>query len=1186
MANAEEHRIREYLLGQLTEAEEEQVELRLLTEPDFAEEYDIVVHELTDDYTAGRFEGKELEQLEHHFFKSSERRDKLKFALALKKRRSEMDSKRDRQRRFRRYLAIAASLALLAGGSFYVWRVLPNNSDLTKGLAALQSAFRDERPLEARLSDFNYAPLSNQRGGPAKVNYVQRDRASILLFNAVTEHPSAATHHALGKYYLAERQFDKAIDQFKAALELDPNNAKVHSDLGAALLEVGKTRDTTQGKGIQEFAESLRHLNRALEIDNSRLEALFNRALLYQHMMLPKQAEADLLNYLQRDPNSKWADEARQRLKSMNEQQSKTSGDEEQALRDFLNAYALADDGKAWEVISKNYTSAGNTLSNKLLDSYLELAAKGEVANAHAKLQAVAYAGHLESHRARDSYTSELVRFYSESSPAELHAVSEAREKMRQGYSLFLKSRTNEALDRYGQAKRIFEATGDGGDATFAEYRMGHCYLFQSDLFRSEAIFARLQKTCKRKNYAWLLSQCLYREASIRLTRNEHSAAIDCAHQALKLSEQIEDGTGILKILILLADEYQALNNEKQSLSFLQRGLTLARNGSGEPDQTWGVFTAIAFNLNSLGLHDAALAYQKEALELALSMNRPLIISRSYDYLALTYGSLKLYDEALKYIGFAAEAEPRLSHEPSGVEMIANSSLHAGDIFRQMGSFNKAVESYDRSIRLYDELKSPYFACSAHKGKLLSFIATGDDAATEEEFRIVFGLFDDYRLKLMDESQRNTFFDIEQSIYDLATGFSQSKKHDARRAFDYSESSHGRTLLDAIRQGAKASDRPDGTDLRMRSASSPLTSLEIQQRMPEQAQIIQYAVLENRLLIWVVSRSDIQMVEVTVGSRDLGENVREYVRRISNPSTDTNAEPDRDAKHLYDLLIKPVEPRLDKTKLLCIVPDKILHYLPFDALISSITDKFMVEDFRLESSPSSSIFVDCSERARQRSKRIEERLLSVGDPSFDQSAFPFLQRLASADREARTVKEYYKSSRLLRGKEASEAVVKTEIAKANVAHFALHYVVDERSSMLSGLVLAAGKPGTGRGKVEDGVWQIREIYELSLPQTRLVVLSACQTGIEQQFRGEGPISAARPFIAIGVPIVVATLWPVDSDSTEKLMASFHRHRTKDRFATAAALRQAQLELLHGEDQRYRRPYYWAAFTAIGGYTEF
>src|SRR5260221_4675234 len=121
MAQAEEYRTKQFLLGQLTEAEEEQVEQRLLTDPDFAEEYDIVVNELTDDYASRKFEGQELEQMESHFFTSTQRRDKLKFALALnapavKKLKAKTAASKGDKRRFTPYLAIAASLMLFAAG--------------------------------------------------------------------------------------------------------------------------------------------------------------------------------------------------------------------------------------------------------------------------------------------------------------------------------------------------------------------------------------------------------------------------------------------------------------------------------------------------------------------------------------------------------------------------------------------------------------------------------------------------------------------------------------------------------------------------------------------------------------------------------------------------------------------------------------------------------------------------------------------------------------------------------------------------------------------------------------------------------------------------------------------------------------------------------------------------------------
>jgi len=69
-------------------------------------------------------------------------------------------------------------------------------------------------------------------------------------------------------------------------------------------------------------------------------------------------------------------------------------------------------------------------------------------------------------------------------------------------------------------------------------------------------------------------------------------------------------------------------------------------------------------------------------------------------------------------------------------------------------------------------------------------------------------------------------------------------------------------------------------------------------------------------------------------------------------------------------------------------------------------------------------------------------------------------------------------------------------------------------------------------------------------------------------------------------LLVASLWPVESQSAKRLMVDFHRHRTLDHLPTAEALRRAQLEMLRGDDTRYHHPYYWAAFTAIGGYTEY
>jgi CHAT domain-containing protein/tetratricopeptide (TPR) repeat protein len=1163
------------------------VELRLLTDSRYSEELDIIADELIDEYVKGRVPAAELKQFEEYFLKSQARQDKLGFALSLKKRRAEL---RWAKRFYKFYLPAAAAAVLLIGLGAVVWRAFQNQSEVNKGQSALQAAYREQRPIEARISGFSYAPMLQQRGGAARVDYVQLGRAASNLLDAVSDDPGAKTHHALGKYYLAERQFDRAIDQFEAALKFDPQNARVHSDLGAAFLERGKSHgpepERTRDVDEIEFARSLTHLKRALELDGSLLETLFNRALLYQHMGLLEQAESDWRTYLEREPNSKWADEARQRLAELEERRGKASRGEEDSLREFSSAYERGDEGRAWEVIRRNYTSAGNTITNGLLDSYLDAEAKGEKAGT--KLQALAYVGTLEQQRAGDTYTADLARFYGQSNPRQRRDLARARAQMREGYRLFLSSQVKDALTLYAQAKQTFDESGDTCEALFAEYRMGHCYLLQPNLKKSEAVFERLLPACERSSYRWLLNQSLYRTASIRFTYNDYSESIEYARRALKQSEEMQDTTGMLNTLVLLADQYRSLKDGRESLRFLRRALALTREEGAEPLQTWGIFTAIGLNLQALDLHPSALEYQKEALRLALEMKpeRPLIISRSYDYLGLTYASLKDYDSALAHIELAFEAGRRLAGERSGHEIMANSSLRAGDVHRQAGDYAKALESYERSIRLYEELDYPYYTYPARKGKLLCYIAKADDLATEAELRHVLEIFERYRSNMTSESHRNTFFDVEQSVYDLAINFAYSRGRDPRLAYEHSELSRARSLRDAISRSTPAAESEDGRELRLPTTSVPLALSEIQQRMPEQAQIVQYAVLEDKLIIWVVTRTSLAAREVALDSRALNEKVRQYLRAVSGPSNGMEAEAERGAKELYEILIAPVEPLLDQTKLLCLIPDKLLHFLPFGALVSPGTGKYLVEDFRPELSASSTVFVDSSEQAGRKMGRAEERLLSVGDPSFDSEDFVSLRPLPSAGREAEAVTAFYEQHRLLLRGDARELTIRNEIVKADVAHFALHYLADERSSQLSKMVLAAGQGPDARDEGDDGVWQIHEIYKMRLPQTRLVILSACQTGIEQQYRGEGAISVARPFIAAGVPVVVASLWPVDSQSTKELMVSFHRHRTLDRLSTAEALRRAQLEMLRGDDTRYRHPFYWAAFTAIGGHTEY
>src|SRR5262249_35212113 len=157
-----------------------------------------------------------------------------------------------------------------------------------------------------------------------------------------------------------------------------------------------------------------------------------------------------------------------------------------------------------------------------------------------------------------------------------------------------------------------------------------------------------------------------------------------------------------------------------------------------------------------------------------------------------------------------------------------------------------------------------------------------------------------------------------------------------------------------------------------------------------------------------------------------------------------------------------------------------------------------------------------------------------GDPSFDPAMFPTLDPLPDAAREAEEIARLYHDHVLLLGPAAREETVRKELKTADVAHFAVHCVPDPKSAMRSSLVLAKAPGGAGLSGL-DGRLETDEVCELNLPRLRLVTLAACESRVERYYHGENMIGAARAFLAARVPVVVASLWPVDSRATAEVM---------------------------------------------------
>ena len=316
----EQNSIRSYLLNQLTSSKQQAVELQLLSDEAFADELEAVEDELIDEYLKGELSRKERVSFEKYFLAHESRQRKLQAGEALKRHLDNVSPK-PTPTKFEFFtsfflspsFATAASILGVAVVGVVVWYAVSTKSNLKEGLLALNEAYRQERPVEARISDLTYAPYTPTRGEPGKVNSLERSRAESLLSEAFSENPNANTHHALGQMYLLQRQPDKAIEHLEQAKRSDSNNPNIYADLGAAYLEKGKL-------GAPEaFRLSLENLQRALELNPKLDQALFNRALVHQYQELSDQAEADWRAYLERDSSSQWATEARDNLRLLEE---------------------------------------------------------------------------------------------------------------------------------------------------------------------------------------------------------------------------------------------------------------------------------------------------------------------------------------------------------------------------------------------------------------------------------------------------------------------------------------------------------------------------------------------------------------------------------------------------------------------------------------------------------------------------------------------------------------------------------------------------------------------------------------------------------------------------------------------------------------------------------------------------
>ncbi|MFN0122938.1 MAG: CHAT domain-containing protein [Blastocatellia bacterium] len=741
-----------------------------------------------------------------------------------------------------------------------------------------------------------------------------------------------------------------------------------------------------------------------------------------------------------------------------------------------------------------------------------------------------------------------------------------------------------EAIALYRQAGQLFNQNGDIAEASLVESLIGNCLLRLNDLEGAGQTLQHLSGACEQRQYKWLLAFCYGDVADWHNIRNEFSTGLEYRRRALTLQQQIEARAEEMEDTFNLATSYRRLGENRLSLSLLERSLSIFESASPEPTLTRRLYQELAFIFTSLGLYRTAIDYQKEVVRLAYHVNKPLTISRSLIFLGLIYGKLREFDEATRYGQLAFETGRPLTDDLLGLDIMAYASLRLGHLYRESGDYHRALASYDFNIQAYQKLDMSADLFEAHKGKFLTSLAQNDISGAETALQTSLTLFEHYRRQIIEEGNRNSFYETGQDIYDLAIDFLYTRKHQPEKAFECSENSRGRSLLDLLHSAVQVTKGDQTPQLQISPVSQPLDLPAIQRRMPDQTRIVQYALLEDRTMVWVVTKTACTGVSVPAGRKQVTTLAQSYIQLVASPAEATSEKTRAYSQQLYDLLIKPIESWLDQNTELCIVPDKILNFVPFAALWSAPDNRYLIEKYPLTVSPSATLFVLNSETALALKKNDDEKLLIAGNPDFDKQAFPTLTELPATVREVENIAAIYPRSLKLLGPQAREGAFQRAMPHAGIIHLATHGVIDDLSPLQSKLLLS--REPVSADPAGDGLLRAAEIYQMKLPGVRLVVLSACQSGVERYYNGEGMTGFARAFLVAGVPLVVSSLWQVDSEATAELMSSFHRIRRQERLPATRALQRAQMAMISDPDKQYRQPCYWASFAAFGGHTEY
>jgi CHAT domain-containing protein len=969
------------------------------------------------------------------------------------------------------------------------------------------------RNFEARLTAFDYSPLRVRRGGNSS-DEVQNSDVFGVLARKVADARTPENIHRLALAHLAAGEVASGYRLLQEADRLHPNQPEILSDLAAAEM------------ALDQVADAAEHSATALENDPHALSAAFNWALALERLSNRPAAIEAWENYLQRDFDSRWADEARQHLAQLRIPRGGWDKDQ-RFFKAGVGAETLA------RLLQQYPGHVRSWTQNSALLIWIRQGNPEQLALLRSVAQYFARHG--------DPFLSDVVE----------HAVAH-REEVTAALAPYTAARMDERESRSGDAVAHYS------EAAEALRRIGSPLAVAASIFSAKASYgeehydvalAKLdeveaQLAAKGNLYAAMSSEAAWLRALILGRTGRLQESLDSFQRAEAFAMRAGETENVVDIRTQFATLFEMLGDRAEADRYRMDVLRQCEESNADADRMAIAYAETSMCALRAGRPRLALAFADAQKTIGRQLKNPFYRAQGDAWRALTLLELGRTAEASASVEAALREARQVTTPDWRLSLTADCDFIAGRIAQAEGQLNRASASYSSAIDTWTNKQWHLHMATGLVTRGNAYLAAGDRAGAEADFSAAITEMEGQRANLGEPLMRVAYFERAERAFEQLI---ELLIDDGRtvEALSVAEKKRARSLLDQIAAGGSDSATPfDG----------PALAAAVHGRTV----ILEITLLDRGAELWAIQEGRLDHARSTATGKAIEQAVSRHLAAVAG---DDEAATQREGRWLFDQLIAPIAAQLPADAELVIVPDGTVQALPFATLVTP-DGTFLIDKYTMTTAPSASVFL------RSPSKSRGDSLLAVAQPAPQD-----FEPLPAAASEVRSIARQYPHGRVVIGEQITPSEFLDAASAVSLVHFAGHAATDQRRSSQSALQFESSSGPALQ-------LTAKEIGQSRLRAHPLVVLAACGTGRGAVRRNEGVDSLATAFLQAGARGVVATLWDVGDTMSARLFRSFHQNLRRGARA-ADALRDTQRSLLHSSDPNERRPSTWGSAIVVG-----